>query len=261
MLLSAVYIPVTVGTLRFSNGFRDNPALWWLVIILLGSVLLMLRLAFPSRAAQARLEIRHDALSFVPRRLDRYLSGEEAVEVAVTPQATEILFCQSFFEDMPDGYRMVVRGAHEPEREVGVKFFKTPDSQDCQAIVGGMTAATGLPVRLVIRRRLTDGTVHEMPWTPITRKARTARGFAVTAMAVVPYIGGITIGYLQLRPALIVTAGLALWCGQVLAALAWARGFRSQTRHSTLYLFSTIFTFGAAYGLAVVIGAFVLRAR
>jgi hypothetical protein len=184
VLLGTAYVGLPTLSRRL-----NHPAPWLLDIMLAGWVLfwvlLPLRLVFPSLASQARLEIRHDGLRFVPRRVIRYF-GEVVDKVAVNPESTEILLCQSFYLDIPDGYRMVVRGAHEPDREIDVKFFKTPDAQDCPTIIEGVTKATGLPVRLVIRRRLADGTVQEMPWIPITRKARTARDFAVTTMAAVP---------------------------------------------------------------------------
>jgi hypothetical protein len=275
VLLGTAYVGLPTLSRRL-----NHPAPWLLDIMLAGWVLfwvlLPLRLVFPSLASQARLEIRHDGLRFVPRRVIRYF-GEVVDKVAVNPESTEILLCQSFYLDIPDGYRMVVRGAHEPDREIDVKFFKTPDAQDCPTIIEGVTKATGLPVRLVIRRRLADGTVQEMPWIPITRKARTARDFAVTTVAAVPYVGGIIVGYLRPPLTTIVMAGLALWLGQLLAMFVCARWLRitvsastaspnnwqkyDNTKQPKVYAFSTVLTFGAVYGLAVAVVADVLRAH
>ncbi len=71
------------------------------------------------------------------------------------------------------------------------------------------------------------------------------------------YIGGITIGYLLPRPAVIVAVALALWLGQMLAVSAFAHRHRTRTKYPTLYSLTTLYTFGAAYGFAVVVVAFV----
>jgi len=256
VLLGSAYVGLPTLARRF-----NQPAGGALDILLAGTVGLMLRLAFPWLASQARLEIRHDSIRFVPHRVGRYLRGEVVDKVAVRPESTEILLCQSFYLDIPDGYRMVVRGAHEPDREIEVKFFKTPDEQDCPTIIEGVTEATGLPVRLVSRRRLADGTVQEMPWIPITRKARTARDFAVMTMGAVPYVGGIIVGYLRPPLTTIAMAGLALWLGQLLAMFVCARWLRINTKQPKVSALSTVFTFGAAYGLAVAVVAVGLRAH
>ncbi|MGA7633604.1 MAG: hypothetical protein WCB11_22815 [Terriglobales bacterium] len=78
---------------------------------------------------------------------------------------------------------------------------------------------------------------------------------------VVPFIGGIIVGYVLPRPAIIVTVGLALWIGQMLATYVLAHTDRTQTKYPLLYSLTTIFTFGATYGFAVVVVAFVFRVR
>lgn len=80
------------------------------------------------------------------------------------------------------------------------------------------------------------------------------------AIGAVPYVGGIIVGYLLPRPAIIVAVGMALWCGQMLAVVACAHLYGTRTKHSILYSLTTVFTFGAAYGLAAAVVAFILRA-
>jgi hypothetical protein len=78
VMLQVFYGGYTVGSARISSGFRNNPELWWLVALLVGFTAIMLRLAFPPRRTQARLEIRHDSISFVPRRIDQRMGGASA---------------------------------------------------------------------------------------------------------------------------------------------------------------------------------------
>jgi hypothetical protein len=256
LLLCAAYIPLKVGLSRFSEGFGNHPALWFLAIGLVAAIALALRLAFPPRGAQPRLQIRHDSVRFIPGRVERHLFAEPAIEAAITPQSREILLCHSFLEELPDGYRVIIRAADETEREVRARFLTLLDAQEYRKIVEGITGATALPVRLVIRRRLADGTVQETPLIPLAPKANIARGFAAVTIGAVPYIGGITIGYLLPRPAVIVAVGLALWLGQMLAVSAFAHRHRTRNKYPTLYSLTTLFTFGATYGFAVVVVAF-----
>jgi hypothetical protein len=140
VLLGVAYIPLMVGLARLSNGFRNYPALWWLVLLLAASVALMLWLAFPPRETQARLDVRYDSLSFIPSQRDQSFFAKQPVKAAVTAQSREILFCLSFFEGLPEGTRLIVCGAHEPERKINVRFSYILDAQDCQSIAAGITS-------------------------------------------------------------------------------------------------------------------------
>jgi hypothetical protein len=246
------YIPLTIGLTRFSDAFKNYPALWWLVLGLLAATTFVLWLAFPSRDAQARLQIVHDNVSFIPSRNDRHFFGEQVVETGVPPQSSEVLVCHSYYEGLPNGYSLIVRTANEPDREIKVKLFRL-DADDFREIAEGTTITTGLPVRFVIRQRSMDGTVQETPWTPIAPKANIAKDFTILIIGAVPYLGGIAIGLLMPRPATIVAVGLALWCGQTLAMSVYAR------KYPTLYSLTTLFTFAAAYGLAFVVAGYILR--
>jgi hypothetical protein len=119
----------------------------------------------------------------------------------------------------------------------------------------GTTAATGLPVRLLIRQRSMDGTVQERPWVPIAPNASIAKGLAILIIAAVPYIGGVTTGLLMPGPAIVAAIGLALWLGQMIATSAYKR------KRPTLSSLTTAFTFAAAYGLAFVIAGYILHPR
>lgn len=247
----------TIGSARLSSGFRNNPELWWLVVFLIGFISIMLRLAFPPRRTQARLEIRHDSIRFVPRRIDQRIGGASVTEAAVTPQSAEILLCHKLLEGIPEGFSLVIRGNHEHEREVQMKFGHFLDQQDRQKLTEGITTATGLPVRLVTRRRSMDGAVQETEWLPTT--GTPSKAFVAIGLGAAPFIGGIVVGWLRLRPEIILAIGAALWLGQMLVVIAYARRSPTGTKASILTLsLSSIFPFGAAYGLAIVVTPYVL---
>jgi hypothetical protein len=259
LLLCAAYLPLKVGVARF---FEDlgNDGLWYLVLGLLVIIALGLRLAFPPRSTQPKLRIRHDSIGFIPGRVARHLFAEPTIDVLIPSQSTEILVCRRFLEELPDGDSVIVRLADGTEREVKVGHL-TLDAQEHRGLSEGIKAATGLPVQFVIRRRLGDGSFQQTQWIPPARKTQAARGFAAIAIGTVPYIGGIAVGYLLPRTAVIVAVGFALWLGQMLAAYAFAHRHRSITNYAALSALTTLFTFGAAYASAVVVVAFTLHAR
>jgi len=146
------------GLKGVSARFSNHPELWWLVLMLAGSIVLLGRMVFPPRRVQARLEVGRDGVIFVPSATKRCFFGESVAQADITPQSIELLLCHSYLLTIPDGYRVIVRDANEQEREIRVGFLTTLDTDICRKIAEGMTTATGLPVRLVIRRRLADGT-------------------------------------------------------------------------------------------------------
>jgi hypothetical protein len=194
LLLDPGYKAWALGSTRLSTGFSNHPELWWLVVLLVGLTVFMVRLAFPPLRALSKLVIQHDRVSFVPRGIDLRM-GDPVVEVAVTSQSTEILLCRRFLENLPDGYSLVVRGNHEPEREIRIKFLRMPDPESCRRIAEGIASATGLPFRLVTRRRSMDGTERETEWIPPKGTAS-----AAIALAALPFAGGIVVGLLRYAP-------------------------------------------------------------
>ena len=247
----------TVGPTRLAQGFNDYPELWALAVLLLGGIALILRLTFPQRRNLSRLEVRHDRVIFVPRAFDRRM-GESITEQGVPPRATEILLSKNSLEGLSDGHSLVIRSASEPEREIRLKFLRVPDARYCQTIAGGITVATGLPVRLVTRWRSMDGTIHEAEWSVPTR------GNEGTALAVgaTPLAAGIVVALLRLRPQLIVAVGAACWLGQILVAiLASRRRTRSEPSRIAPSILSSLFIFAAVYGFSVVVTETLLHER
>jgi hypothetical protein len=207
-LLLACWFPAKVGFDRIAHAFMDSWVGWLLYAMLLIPPLFFLRLAFPPRSAMAKLQISHDGVSFVPGSLVKRYFAQPVIEAAITPQSTEILLCQ---HGLPNGYHVIVRSADKTEQEIDAGASLTLHSvEEGQKISDGIAAVTGLPVRLVIRRRLADKTFDEKPWEPNVSRADLRMGL-VLATGALPLVGGITAGFALTRPAFIVGVGLALW--------------------------------------------------
>jgi hypothetical protein len=105
-----------------------------------------------------------------------------------------------------------------------------------------------------------NGIVQETPWIPVARKAANVAYVAVLAIAALPFAGGIGVGYFQASAVIVVSVGVGFWLLQMVVALTFAYRRRQQIKSSMLlYSLSTVFTFAAMYGLAVVLGSLVRR--
>lgn len=257
-IFAFVYLsPLLFGTavLLFKLGFASFtiiPEVWWLLIMLVATAVFMVRVIFPPRHALPKVQIDPHQIRFVPSRMQRYMNGLRSIEAAITPQSREIILAHCIFEKWFEGDRIVVRGENEPDREIGFFGFWL-NARDCRTLSEAITAAVGLPVRLVIRRRRMDGAIQESPWLPLERKANSAKTLATLAIGATPFIGGGVVGYFLPGPSITVAVGLVLWLGPILAISVYTR------KRPTLTALSTVFTFGAAYGLAVVVVGYILR--
>ena len=133
-------------------------------------------------------------------------------------------------------------------------------AEERQKISDGIAAVTGLPVRLVIRRRLADKTFSEKPGEPNVSRADLHMG-SVLATGALPLAGGIAAGFAFTRPAFIVGVGLALWLLWRLVLFAIKRDKPRWSFATATYSMVNLFVFAVAYGIAVIITAFVLRAH
>jgi len=240
---------------------RPNPGMWWVpwsvTALLLGSSAFMIRLAFPPHRVQPRLEARHDRITFIPRGIDRVL-GDPDAEIAISPKSSEVLICLDIYDKHFDGYRVIVHSPEEPEQATKIMILSALDARKRRKIADGIAAATGLPVRFVIRRRATGESVTESPWNPPDRAADRARVAQILAIGLTPFATGAVAGYLDLQKTAFIIAALA-WLVQSLAIVCYSRIFlkRSGSSKSFRSTFAsalpTVFTFGAWYGLAYVI--------
>jgi type IV secretory pathway TrbD component len=260
---SAVFLAAGL-VLVFGLLLNNAPAptvdysIWALVLGLAAGIAFFMRLAFPSLASSAKLEIEPGRIRFTPIRMLRMI-GEQSVEVLIPPHSTEILLCRSIHPGLSHESRIIVHG---PAGEAGIKvdYLVILSSQNLERLADGLTAATGLPVRMIIRRIPDDGMTEEMPWILPQGAARwiSALGFV---LVVLPYTGGIIEGWIRPAPAVIAAVGFALWLLSLLGARLVARRDPAHPAFPTASFLMTVFTFGATYAFSVVITIFMFHSH
>jgi hypothetical protein len=216
-------------------------------------------LAFPPRGSMPRLEISRSRIRVVPGRIAR-LFAETAVEIDLSPKSRDILLCHIVWQGLGDGLRLVVRDGDGTEREIRATSMDYLSARKAQKLAEGISAATGLPVQLLIRRRQADGPVLETSWNPPSGRTGVVRGAAV-AIGAVPFVGGAIVGVLWPSPAAMLVVGLGLWISQMSLLFLLARRTGSKAKSPTLYSLTTVFTFAATYGFAVVVIGFMFGRR
>jgi hypothetical protein len=257
-VVPSVYIGSKIGLGWFPSNLL--PALF-LMATMGGGILFALWILFPPKSTLARIEFTSDRVRFIPNLIARSI-GEQSEETVISPQSTEILICHRFVPQKVNGYRIIVREADGTERELASHSPHTQvdlKESEIDRMAETITRATGLPVRVVIRRKSPTGTAEETPWTPPSTKGKSLRAAAL-ATVFLPYVGGILMGLLSLNPTIVIAVGLALWLGMVLAIhLAW-RTDPSPKRFPLLQTLTTLVTFSAAYAVCFVVTAY-LRGR
>jgi hypothetical protein len=252
------------GLDRLQEDLTDDPTYWWLVLLMalffLAPTFLFLYLAFPPQGLLQKLQFRKEGIRFIPDGLTRRLLGEPDIEIGIGPKSQEILVCHGNATGLPDGYgyQIIVRAADGSEHAVKAGYLTLRNRPQVQRLSEGITAVTGLPVRIVNRRRLPDRTIMETPWalTPFTAKLRI---LASLASGIMPFLGGATVGCLQLQPAFIPLIGLALWMVQSLGLFLLSASNAKRPSFALPRLLTTLFTFAASFSLAVVMAAYLFR--
>ena len=251
--------PWKLGPERFLSSLFHFSATWLIILILLPSIVFFARLGFPPKGSLPRLEVSRKRIRIVPGRIAR-LFAETPVEIDLAPQSTEILVCHTEWQGLGDGNRLVVRATDGTERQIRATSLDRLSALGAQRLVNGISAATGLPVILLKRSRREDGTDQEAPWNPPPRRSRIVRGSAL-AMGAVPFVGGSVVGVIWPTPAVIAAVGLGMWLSEMCALFLLSRWTGSEAKFPTPYSLSTVFTFAAAYGLAVVVVGYIFMGR
>lgn len=244
------------------GGITSNllPALFGMSMMV-GGLLFALLLLFPPQSTLARFEFTRNRVSFIPDLIARSI-GEQSEQTAISPQSAEILVCHRLAPHTVSGYRIIVCAADGAERELGGHSPHTQvrlNTSEIDNIAEAITPATGLPVRVVIRRKSSTGAIEETPWRPPSTKGKSLRTAALATVAL-PYVGGILMGWLSLNPAIVIAAGLALWLCMVLAIYLSSRTGPGPKRFPLLQSLTTLVTFSAAYAACFVVTAY-LRGR
>jgi hypothetical protein len=251
-----------IGSKIGLGGILSNllPALFGMAMMI-GGILFALWLLFQPQSALARFEFTRDRVRFIPNLIARSI-GEQSEETVISPQSAEILICHRFVPQKVNGYRIIVREADGSERELASHSPHTQvdlKESEIDSMAEAITRATGLPVRVVIRRKSPTGAAEETPWTPPSTKGKSLRAAALATLAL-PYFGGILMGWLSLNPAIVIAVGLALWLCMVFAIYLASRTDSGPKNFPLLKALTTLVTFSATYAVCFVVTAY-LRGR
>ena len=134
------------------------------------------------------------------------------------------------------------------------------NARQATALSDGITAATGLPVRLIKRDYSDTGAPRDVSWTPEAHSVHFS-GFAKLAVLATPSIGGITIGIMRVNGLTVVVVGICLWLFQTLAAYLYASISHQWTKVAALYWLTTIVTFASSYAVAFFLTVSLLHSR
>jgi hypothetical protein len=151
-LAAFAILPYKLGFERFFESLAYFSATWLVMFIFGPAIAFFAWLAFPPRGSMPRLEISRSRIRVVPGRIAR-LFAETAVEIDLSPKSRDILLCHSVWQGLGDGLRLVVRDGDGTEREIRATSMDYLSARKAQKLAEGISAATGLPVHLLIRRR------------------------------------------------------------------------------------------------------------
>jgi hypothetical protein len=247
-----------IGSKIGLGGVLSNllPALFC-IAMMVGGILFALWLLFQPQSALARFEFTRGRVRFIPNLIARSI-GEQSEETVISPQSAEILICHR----LVNGYRIIFRAADGAESELASHSPHTLvnlNTSDIDSMADAITAATGLPVRAVVRRKSPTGAVEETPWTPAATKRKPLKTAALATVAL-PYVGGILMGSLSLNPAIVIAVGLVLWLCMVLAIYFTSRTGPGPKRFPLLQALTTLVTFSATYAACFAVTVY-LRGR
>lgn len=223
-----------------------------LVLALCGMSILasgvFLWLSFPRFKSAARLEFRRNVISFMPAPLDRLMY--EPVNASIQPNDNGILLRYHGAR-----YKLLIQAESGGEHETGIALLTELSARDASELTNGISAATGLPARIVMSRRLANGKAEDFPWQPRSTAAKLAT-VGKLAFGTLPLWAGAIAGFVAPSIVVIGEVGLALWLAQTLAIVAYVHLRAGKAKFPWLYWASTIFTFGALYTAMAVFMSF-----
>jgi hypothetical protein len=251
--------PYKLGLGRFFESLFYFSATWIVMLMLAPPIAFFIWLAFLPRSFLPRIEISRTRICVVPGRMARFFA-EAPVGIDLTPFSREILLCHSVRPGLEVGFRLVVRAADGTERGLDANSMNYLNARGSQELAEGISAVTGMPVRLLERVRQNDGTVQEKPWSPPPTSSMIVVGIALIA-GVLPFAAGGVIGAIWPTPLIIVAVGLGLWLIQMSVPCLLARWTGSKAIFPSALSLTTVFTFSASYCLAVVVFHFICMGR
>ena len=237
---------IDLGAARMVETFRNGSVAWAVLGALVGSLMaFFMVLAFPPRSWRAGLEFGHDHVRLIPRPVLRWID-EPCAELVFGPRVEQIFLCRGSRDNSPLGFRVILRAAGIPDREITLESGDNLSFRQCKMLSNGIAAATGLQVRLIERTIREDGTVRERTWHPARWSVSLADLAHMTAVAL-PFVGGAVIGYLRLKYVDVLMAVLGLWSLQTLCVLLFNRLSYQARKFAASDWISSFFNFALEY--------------
>jgi hypothetical protein len=237
---------VDLGAARMVETFRSDTVAWAFLGATVGSLMaFFIVLAFPPRSWRAELEIEQDRIRLIPRPVLSWID-EPAIDMEFGPRVHEILLCRGSRFNSPFGFRIILRAFDMPDREFKVETGDDLALADTRFLSDGITAATGLPVRLIERKIRKNGTVREGIWIPPSRALPSTEIARLIAVAF-PFVSGAVTGYLQPGYLTVAIVWITLWLIQTLVLFLYNRFLRQPRTFVAFNWFYSLFNFAVEY--------------
>jgi hypothetical protein len=203
-----------------------------------------------------------DRIRILPDMLSEW-SGEKTIEIPIAPHSDEVLICVYSMSWANGGsMEIIFRSKDGEEHRNHIPYFTSLTRRGAQKLAQAITAETSLPVRLVIRGHDADGKIRDLPWEPFFRNSYRLPLTLMFASLLIPFVGGVLVGYACLSLSVVIYLGVLLWALQILSALiVWARNKdkRNESYPLPVLLFVTTVTFVSTYSLTTMIGVIIPR--
>jgi hypothetical protein len=196
-----------------------------------------------------------DRIEILPDSLSEF-AGEKAIEIPIPPHSREVLICIYSINCAKGGSKEIIfRNEKGEERANRIPDFTALTHGGAQKLAKTITAETGLPVRLIMRRPDQGGKVQELAWEPFFTKRNRLPLTIVLAGLLIPLLGGAFVGYAHLSLSTVIYLGVLLWALQLLSTLiALSREKRKESYSPFAVLLVTTVRFVSTYSVMTVLG-------
>jgi len=203
-----------------------------------------------------------DRIKILPDSLSE-LIGEKAIEIPIMPHSHEVLICMYSINCANGGSREIIfRNEEGKERANRIPDFTCLTHRGARKLAQAITAETGLPVRLIMRRPDQGGKVQELAWEPFfTKRIQLPLAFMLISLPI-PLVGGALVGYGYLSLTTVIYLGVLLWALQILSlSIVLSREKRTEPYSFLAVLFVTTVSFVSTYFMMTMFGLIIPHLR
>jgi hypothetical protein len=196
-----------------------------------------------------------DRIQILPDSLSE-LTGEKAIEIPIPPHSREVLICIYSINCAKGGSKEIIfRDEKGEEHANSIPDFTALTHGGAQKLAQTITAETGLPVRLIMRRPDQGGRVQELEWEPFfTKRNRLPFTFMLISLPI-PFLGGALVGCGHLSLSIVIYLGVLLWALQILGSLiVLSREKRKESYSPLVVLLVTTVRFVSTYSVMTMLG-------